>query len=189
MQFDSADMASMISNGTFLGVILHEMGHVLGIGTLWTTKGLLSGRGGSNPIFTGVQATAEYNSLFGTTARGVPVENTGGSGTRDAHWRETVFGNELMTGWVGPGNELPMSRITIASLADLGYTVNLAAADSYVPPAGALQAGGSGGGLASVLAGPVQLPDLEPLTLSRRALERAADLVFTNPRLLRSLFD
>ena len=30
----SADVASMVSDGTFTGVILHEMGHVIGIGTL-----------------------------------------------------------------------------------------------------------------------------------------------------------
>ena len=27
----------------------------------------------------------------------VPVENVGGAGTAGAHWRETTFGNELMT--------------------------------------------------------------------------------------------
>ncbi|MGC4002591.1 MAG: hypothetical protein QM811_05380 [Pirellulales bacterium] len=36
-----------------------------------------------------------------------------------------------MTGWVGPGTSLPISRITIGALADLGYSVNYAAADAY----------------------------------------------------------
>ena len=35
MEFDSADVVTMESNGTFDDVVLHEMGHVLGIGTLW----------------------------------------------------------------------------------------------------------------------------------------------------------
>ena len=131
MEFDTADLASMQANGTLLGVIEHEMGHVLGIGTLWSTKGLLSGANTTNPIFVGAQATAAYNSIFGTNAAGVPVENTGGSGTRNSHWRESTFGNELMTGWVGPGSNMPLSRITIGSLADIGYTVNYAAADPY----------------------------------------------------------
>jgi len=61
------------------------------------------------------------------------VENTGGSGTRNAHWRESILGSELMTGWVGPGANLPMSRITIGSLADIGYSVNFAAADNFTP--------------------------------------------------------
>lgn len=32
MEFDSDDMQSMEDNGSFKGVILHEMGHVIGVG-------------------------------------------------------------------------------------------------------------------------------------------------------------
>jgi hypothetical protein len=131
MEFDSADLASMQANGTLLAVIEHEMGHALGIGTIWQNLGLLQGAGTNNPIFTGPQATAEYDRIFNTNAAGVPVENTGGSGTRDSHWRESILGNELMTGWAeAPGTAMPLSRITVASLADLGYQVNLDAADA-----------------------------------------------------------
>jgi Leishmanolysin/Bacterial pre-peptidase C-terminal domain len=143
MEFDSADMASMVSSGLLYSVVLHEMGHILGIGTLWEDMGLLSGAGTSNPIFTGANATAQYNQIYGTSARGVPVEATGGSGTADSHWRETVFTNELMTGWAGPGTNLPLSRVTVGSLADLGYTVNYAAADAYTPSSSGLSAGRS----------------------------------------------
>jgi hypothetical protein len=63
----------------------------------------------------------------------VPVENTGGPGTREGHWRETVFRNELMSGFIAqPGN--PLSRLTVASLADLGYQTDLDAAEPYVLP-------------------------------------------------------
>src|SRR2546426_6435580 len=41
MQFDTADLKKMEQAGTLNDVITHEMGHVLGIGTIWTTKGLL----------------------------------------------------------------------------------------------------------------------------------------------------
>ena len=61
------------------------------------------------------------------------MANTGGPGTRDSHWREAVFGNELMTGFINQGVN-PVSRLTIASLADLGYQVNLEAADAYMLP-------------------------------------------------------
>jgi hypothetical protein len=64
------------------------------------------------------------------TAGKVPVEDTGGEGTADAHWREAVLDNELMTGFIGSGQN-PLSRITIASLADQGYTVDPAAADDF----------------------------------------------------------
>src|SRR5206468_3798545 len=74
MQFDTADLAAMESNGTLLSVILHEMGHVLGVGTLWDAKGLIAGAGTSNPTFTGAQAVAAYHAIFGTVASGVPLE-------------------------------------------------------------------------------------------------------------------
>jgi len=133
MEFDSADMAAMEANGSLFSVIVHEMGHVLGIGTLWSSRGLLTGAGTSNPLFIGANAVAAYNSIFGTTSTGVPVENSGGSGTRDAHWREATFRNEIMTGYINSGSN-PLSSITIGSLQDLGYSVNYAGADAYTRP-------------------------------------------------------
>src|SRR5262245_48627593 len=144
MQFDTADLAQLEANGGLYYTVLHEMGHVLGIGTIWQQRGLVSGAGTSNPLFTGANAVAAYNSVFGTAVTGVPLENSGGAGTRDSHWRESVFGNEVMTGYLNNGVN-PLSRVTIASLADLGYQVNMAAADAYTPPGGvALLAPGSG---------------------------------------------
>ena len=49
MQFDAADLAQLESSGQLVSVITHEMGHVLGIGSIWQQKGLLSGAGGSDP--------------------------------------------------------------------------------------------------------------------------------------------
>ena len=61
------------------------------------------------------------------------MENTGGPGTRDGHWRESVHNSELMTGWIeGGGSVNPLSAITIASFADMGYVVDMSAADPYV---------------------------------------------------------
>jgi len=134
MSFDSADLASLEAGGDLFNVVLHEMGHVIGIGTIWSMKGLLFGGGTANPIFTGPQATAAYNAIFGTSASGVPVENSGGSGTADSHWRESVFSNELMTGYYNTGSPNPLSRVTVGSLADLGYQVNMNAADNYSRP-------------------------------------------------------
>ena len=137
MRFDSADLAAMGANGTLTNVILHEMGHVLGIGTLWDTKNLLNITDPADPKYTGINGLREYRTLVGDpAATGVPVENTGGAGTADSHWRETVFKTELMTGYAErPGVSMPISRMTVGSLQDLGYTVNYAAADPYVLPA------------------------------------------------------
>ena len=134
MQFDTADLAQMEADGQLLEVITHEMGHSLGYGTIWSDLGLLIGKGTSDPEFIGAGAIAEYNAIFGLNASSVPVENTGGPGTADAHWRESVFYNELMTGWINPGVNNPLSRITAASMGDLGYQVNLDAAQDYLPP-------------------------------------------------------
>jgi hypothetical protein len=64
----------------------------------------------------------------------VPVENVGGSGTIEVHWRESIFDREVMTGFVEATADMPYSTISIASLADVGYVVNLLAADPYQVP-------------------------------------------------------
>ena len=125
--FDSADVPSQLTT-----IATHELGHSIGIGTIWDLKGLLVGAGGSNPVFVGSGAVREWRALGGSGS--VPVENMGGPGTRDGHWRESVFGNELMTGFLNTGFN-PLSRMTVASISDLGYRVDLNAADPYVLPA------------------------------------------------------
>ena len=134
MQFDTADLEQMELEGTIDDVIAHEMGHVLGIGTVWNHKALLRRAGTANPVFIGPSAMKEYASLRGLTqAAPVPVENMGGAGTRNSHWRETIFRNELMSGFIGSvGN--PVSRVTAASLQDMGYAVDMGAADPYTLP-------------------------------------------------------
>jgi len=135
MSFDPADLTQLETAGTLVDVITHEMGHVIGIGGLvWQRKGLLTGAGTADPRFTGAQATVEYKLLGGTgSGAGVPVESTGGPGTAGSHWRETIFRNELMSGFIsGTGN--PISRMTVGSLADLGYEVDLDAAEPYELP-------------------------------------------------------
>lgn len=115
MQFDSADVAALEAAGQFDEVILHEMGHVLGFGTIWSLQGLLTGSGTIDPRFIGTNAVAAYNSRFSTSATGVPVENTGGPGTANSHWRESVFTNELMTGYLNGGVSNPLARSRLLS--------------------------------------------------------------------------
>lgn len=133
MAFDTADLQQMEQNGSLTDVITHEMGHVLGIGTIWKHKSLLKNAGKINPTFTGKNAMREYGVLRGGKAKQVPVENTGGQGTADSHWRESIFRNELMTGFVGAAGN-PLSRMTVASLQDMGYVVDMNAAEEYSLP-------------------------------------------------------
>jgi len=134
MSFDTADLERMEANGTLNDVITHEMGHVLGVGTIWDDKGLLKGAGTDNPVFTGAGAMEEYRVLRGAQdLRPVPVANIGGAGSRDSHWREAIFANELMSPTIASAGN-PRSRMTVASLGDLGYQVDLAAAEAYTLP-------------------------------------------------------
>lgn len=137
MRFDVADVAPLEGYGVFRPLIMHEMGHVLGIGTLWNPFGLLrdpSALGAPQDTwFSGAGALTGFNNIGGSTYTGgkkVPVENTGRVGTFNVHWRESVFRAELMTGSLGPGLS-PLSEMTVRSLGDLGYDVNPAGADPF----------------------------------------------------------
>lgn len=129
LKLDAADLVQMEHYGTLDDVVLHEIGHVLGIGTLWTSKHLIQGEGTTDPVFMGSYGNAAYQTMGGVGTN-APIENTGEVGTRDGHWRESTFGHELMTGWVNSGSN-PISALTIGSLRDLGYGANPGAASSY----------------------------------------------------------
>jgi hypothetical protein len=134
MRFDIDDIDALTANGRLPAVVLHEMLHVIGIGTLWRTRDMLLGATTTDPRFMGLQAGAQCVALGGLSdcADGrVPVENIGGTGTADVHWRETIFDREVMTGFVESNADMPFSRISIASLEDLGYQVNLLSGDPY----------------------------------------------------------
>jgi len=151
MFFDTADVHNLEVSGLFDEVVTHEMGHVLGFGTIWSTGylGLIAGAGGSDPHFIGTEALAAFDRIgaagYSAGAK-VPVENTGGAGTRDSHWREAVFGEELMTGYLGAANVAkPLSVVTVASMGDEGYQVNYAGADAFSLTFAALRAQAGGG--------------------------------------------
>jgi hypothetical protein len=132
MRFDAADIQSLINSGRLRDVIQHEMLHVVGIGTMWPAFGWLQGAGSGNSRFTGPVGTAACVAIGGTTtcAGGIPLETSGGAGSADSHWRESIFFNELMTPFINATFN-PMSVMTIRSLDDIGYQTNQLAADSY----------------------------------------------------------
>ncbi|GAB5403056.1 MAG: leishmanolysin-related zinc metalloendopeptidase [Aureliella sp.] len=132
MRFDEDDVANLSSSGTLEAVILHEMAHVLGFGTLWVANNVYSNGSGE---YTGAAATLQWQTEFGQT--GTPdVELQGGTGTADGHWNENFGGNglvgitdsmgrdmrdEIMTGWLNPNPFI--SRMTIESFSDIGFEV------------------------------------------------------------------
>ena len=159
MRFDVDDIGALSGNGRLAAVVLHEMLHVIGIGTLWRSKDMVLNSGSLDPRFLGQLASAQCvaSGGFSACADGrVPVENIGGSGTAEVHWRESTFDRELMTGFVESNADMPLSAITVASLEDLGYSVNLLSSDPFqVPVASSVQPRLS----------PLLLPTWESLTL------------------------
>lgn len=125
-------------NSQLQEIITHEVGHVLGIGIGpvgdWGTNA--QDLDTNDPYFSGTQTNAAFDDLGGEAylSDGVPVANTGGGGTAGGHWRETNFDNELMTGFINSGVANPLSRVTLASLADVGYQMDLSQAESYSLP-------------------------------------------------------
>ena len=120
MFFDSEDLDFIESLDLLDEVIIHEMGHVLGFGTLWGfERELLIKLDTRTPRFIGPAAIRQWH-LLGGRGR-VPVEGQFGPGTRFAHWDEATFDNELMTGFLNLG-ENPLSNVSALSMRDLGYT-------------------------------------------------------------------
>ncbi len=64
MTFDSADVALLAQLNLLEAVVLHEMAHVLGFGTLWNANGLYTDGTGE---FLGTNATAAWQNDFGQT--------------------------------------------------------------------------------------------------------------------------
>ncbi|KAH9252918.1 hypothetical protein BASA81_009074 [Batrachochytrium salamandrivorans] len=131
MVFDMDDLQKMYSQGTLVSVITHEMGHVLGLGSFWQATGLVQS---PDYIYTGQGGRLGYQEVGGAVGVSPPIELGGGVGTAYTHWDENTFQSELMTGYITSSNT-PLSRLTAKALEDLGYTVNVNNADSYVVPA------------------------------------------------------
>ena len=156
LTLDSDDLEPFLGTNTLTDIVFHEIGHILGFGVLWDD--LMTGGGTSDPRYTGAAAVREWLAL-GRTGD-VPLENGGGEGTRDSHWRETVFNAEIMTGFTeAAGTPEPLSRVTIGAMEDLGYQVSYAAADAFSLPASVMAPGGleEDGGHDVVLEGPVRV--------------------------------
>ncbi len=130
-------------------LILHGFAHVLGFSGAWKRLDLLRNSSQENPgadtHFVGANAIGAFVAAGGAGYQGskVPVENDPTQGTVDGHWRESVFGTELMTALLQYGAD-PLSAITIQSLADIGYTVDVEAADAYILPGASASASAPG---------------------------------------------
>ncbi len=140
LRFDGMPLTAEITidsddanNPQLVDILTHELGHALGLGSLWKSRKLLVNESTNNPLYVGINAVRQARLLSTAFENGIPVENEGGQGSAGAHWRDSVFGNELMTSFLSAGQN-PISSMTIGALADLGYAVKYDVADPYVLP-------------------------------------------------------
>jgi hypothetical protein len=129
----------------WVNIFTHELGHALGIGTLWSDS--LKPYGAKPPFGNFLDGTAyvnsknAYNTLTGVTRTKIPTESSGGPGTADGHWENNfrsssglsypAITNELMVGFVGPN--MKITKLTIGALVDFGYEEVLPGASEGSP--------------------------------------------------------
>ena len=101
-------------------IVTHEMGHALGfIDSFFNRAGYLDATNPDDPRFTGPESLLVYESLTGEPADSVPLEDVGSR----SHWRESEFDIELMTSVNDGDVPNPLSRLSGALMADLGWSV------------------------------------------------------------------
>lgn len=119
--------ASFIDNPLLDKLVLHELVHVMGFGTISTWKAYRKFNFWHGWYYTGRQALdvlEQLNPSFGSL-RGFLLSSDGG------HWRRTGLGDELMIdGWWYP-YRAPLTAITLASLEDIGYQIDYTQAETY----------------------------------------------------------
>ncbi len=110
--------------GHFYRLSIHEIGHVLGIGTLWGD--FIFERMDNSFLYLGPLAVKAFNDSGGIGK--IPLDEEA------SHWKEQTLGNEVMTPRPSQNFNTPLSAITVQALADLGYVVDVSKADRYRVP-------------------------------------------------------
>ena len=130
VRFDEADIDTLFSYGRLQDVAVHEFAHGLGFHrSYWRSLNKLDE--GADPHFKGPRAIAAFNAAGGTTYTGEKVPITS---PVTGHWRESVFGTELMSPRLSLRVSNPFSAITIQAMADVGYVVNASVAEAFDLP-------------------------------------------------------
>ncbi len=96
-------------------VIRHELGHILGFGTLWNV-GFNNLYDEGSGVYTGENGLAAYQNEFDPNATFVPIELDGGDGTANGHLNEVRdnFAVENMTGPDSdPGDDAPAPTVLL----------------------------------------------------------------------------
>ena len=73
IEFDQADVNQLQAAGTLDDVLVHEIGHILGFGTLWSEFNLIQGAVSRDPRYTGRAAVQAYNRVFNRNVNSIPL--------------------------------------------------------------------------------------------------------------------
>ena len=140
------------SNTTLYYVLMHEIGHIIGIGPYFghnnSPRVAYEESGVTKYYYTGTNALEKYRMYMDdVNLVGIPIEDDGGAGTVNVHPEEhriesktrhigghphKGLDDELMTGWTESGDVvMPLSAVSIGFLEDMGYEVDYSYADEY----------------------------------------------------------
>ncbi len=138
---DEADIARLESDGVLEAVVTREMASALGFNpAMWKRHGFL--RSPSLPDSPDADAhmnaplvVAAFDAAGGAGYAGAraPLENGAVEAISDQFWRQSVFGDEVMTAYV-TGDSQPLSRITLEALYEVGLEIDVMMADPFTLP-------------------------------------------------------
>ena len=133
---------SSYSQGDWVNIFTHELGHALGIGVFWSAQFQNDGSVPPSDYFLDGASYINCRNAYKNIANNsidytkIPLEDSGGGGTVSAHWEDKYrdsskpgslglnypgFQNELMRGSYSAGSQMILSSQSIAILLDFGY--------------------------------------------------------------------
>jgi hypothetical protein len=143
IRIDLADIDELIADGArFKQTVVHEIGHVLGLGTLFDSRGLVRDKE-TAPVYSGERGSLAFAALLGRDEGAVPVplqEEPPGT-TRAFHWDEAALRLDIMSTHLdapfvppvgspdGVAQDSVISTVSAGALVDLGYAVRMERAD------------------------------------------------------------
>lgn len=146
LAIDPADVASMMNEGVFNDIVLHEILHALGFGSgeQWEKFLEASQEYGGSFRFTGESAIAAYNAQHPEIASqddfanfGVPIESDFGRGNAGSHWDRATF-DKTEGGLMATGTSEfyygGIDAMTLAAFEDMGYETTWDASNPAADP-------------------------------------------------------
>lgn len=153
-EYSSQYLASR-TDEQFLQTVNHEIAHILGmftprilapLGLVTNYRFEINNQGtvtahDPNVRYVGRQAVEKFQEIFNTNLTYIPLEGRPLIGSYGSHW-PVWFGPEVVMTFGGA----PISEITVGVMADIGYRVDMSAADPFVAPPNTPPSGAAGEG-------------------------------------------